>query len=90
MILGIRFLARFLLLTFSVALIVYGIVAWQHEGFPLDGVLFFGEGGRLHPLHFLVVGIGMAPPAMWEIFSLENRTEHRRAEQTDPSKATDD
>ena len=70
----IRFLIRFLLLTSAVALLTYGLAAWQHEGFGLEGVWLFGDGGRLHPLHFVVVGIGMIPPVMWEIFGLDSTT----------------
>lgn len=73
----IRFLIRFLLLTSAVALFTYGLASWQHEGFGLDGVWLFGDGGRLHPLHFVVVGIGMIPPVMWEIFGLDSTTSTR-------------
>ena len=55
-------------------MLTYGLAAWQHEGFGLDGVWLFGVDGRLHPLHFVVVGIGMIPPVMWEIFGLDTTT----------------
>lgn len=73
----IRFLFRFLLLTSAVALLTYGLAAWQHEGFGLEGVWLFDDGGRLHPLHLVVVGIGMIPPVMWEIFGLDSATSTR-------------
>lgn len=78
-----RFLFRFLLLTSAVAFVTYGLATWQHEGFGLDGVWLFGDGGRLHPLHFVVVGIGMIPPTMWEIFALNagRRDASRRTRQ---------
>ena len=82
--LAIRFLIRFLLLTSAVAMLTYGLAAWQHEGFGLDGVWLFGDGGRLHPLHFVVVGIGMIPPVMWEIFGLDTTTSTRRAPAPSP------
>jgi hypothetical protein len=31
----------------------------------------FDAGFRLHPLHYLIVGIAMIPPSLWEIFLLE-------------------
>ncbi len=75
----IGFLIRFLLLTAAVAMLTYGLAAWQHEGFGLDGVWLFGVDGRLHPLHFVVVGIGMIPPVMWEIFGLDTTAATRPA-----------
>ena len=74
-----RLLLHFLLLTAAVALVAYGLAAWQYEAFTLDGVLLYDNGWRPHPLHFLVVGIAMTPPAMWEIFALEVRSASHRA-----------
>jgi hypothetical protein len=37
------------------------------------------DGGfRLHPLHLLIVGLAMIPPALWEIFLLEHHEGHER------------
>lgn len=73
---------RFLLLTLGFALTTAGLMFWHAQGFRFDGVwladgLADGE-VRLHPLHLLIVGLAMIPPALWEIFLLEHQREHER------------
>ncbi len=66
-----RYFFRFLLLMLGVALTTLGLVDWHARSFDLAGVLLFDNGWRPHPIHVLVLGISMIPPAMWEIFTLE-------------------
>jgi hypothetical protein len=66
-----RYLFRFLLLTAAFALTTAGLLAWQDAGLTFRDVWPASAGFRLHPLHVLVVGLAMIPPALWEIFLLE-------------------
>ena len=66
-----RFFVRFLLLTTAFALTTAGLIFWHAEGFSFRGVLVLGDDFRLHPLHLLILGLAMIPPALWEIFLLE-------------------
>ena len=75
----LRLLIRFLVLAAATAAVAYGLLAWQHRGFSLVGVWFVDNGWHVHPVHFLVVGIGLIPPAMWDIFVLDAHTGRRRA-----------
>ena len=75
----LRLLTRFAILAAAGASVAYGLLAWQHLGFSLDGLWLVDNDWRLHPLHFLVVGIGLIPPAMWEIFAMDVRAREQRA-----------
>jgi len=66
------YLIRYLLLTVGFALTTYGLIEWQQQGFRFQGILF-DAGLKLHPLHFVVLGIAMIPPALWEIFLLDTK-----------------
>ncbi len=76
--LPVRYLVRFLLLIVGVAFASYGLIAWHDQGFELAGVWLYDNDWRVHPLHFLVFGVVMIPPAMWEIFVLELLREARQ------------
>ncbi len=72
-----KYLIRFVLLMVGVALTTLGLVYWQHQGFRLEGIWFFDNDYRPHPLHMMILGIAMIPPAMWEIFVLDARGKGR-------------
>ena len=67
-----RYLLRFLLLTAAFALTSAGLTFWHAEGFSFRGIWLLDGDFRLHPLHLLIVGLAMIPPALWEIFLLEH------------------
>ena len=73
-----RYLLRFLLLTFGFALTTLGLVYWQHQGFEFEGLWLVDNGFRPHPLHIMVIGIALIPTAMWEIFVLDSRGDGRQ------------
>lgn len=64
-------LAAFLLLTAGSALTTAGLALWQDQAFTFSGL--WSMAGGLHPVFVLIIGIAMIPPALWEIFLLENR-----------------
>ncbi len=66
-----RYIVRYLLLTTGFALTTYGLIEWQQQGFGFQGMWSFENGFKLHPLHFIVVGIAMIPPSLWEVFLLD-------------------
>ncbi len=76
----IRLLIRFVVLAAATGAVSYGLLAWQHQGFTLTGVWLVDNDWHLHPVHFLIVGIGLIPPTMWDIFSMDARAERHRAD----------
>ncbi len=66
-----KYFVRFLLLTAGFALTTSGLMLWQADAFSFSGIWAFADG--IHPIYFLIIGIAMIPPALWEIFLLENR-----------------
>ncbi|MDE0065176.1 MAG: hypothetical protein OXP09_02815 [Gammaproteobacteria bacterium] len=66
-----KYLAGFLLLTAGSALTTAGLAMWHDQAFAFSGLWTLS--GGLHPIFVLIVGIAMIPPALWEIFLLENR-----------------
>jgi len=73
-----KYLLRFLLLALGFALTTGGLMLWHAQGFSFDGVWFFDDGFRLHPLHLIVLGLAIIPPTLWEIFLLEARQTDER------------
>ncbi len=73
----VRLVIRLVVLAVASSAVAFGLLAWQHQGFTLVGVWLVDNDWRIHPVHLLVVGIGLIPPTMWDIFALEN--ECRRA-----------
>ena len=69
-----KYLLRFVLLTIGFALTTAGLMFWHAQNFSFDGLWFFDHDFRLHPLHLLVFGLAMIPPALWEIFILESKS----------------
>jgi hypothetical protein len=53
-------------------------MAWHARAFSFAGVWLVDNGFQLHPLHLLILGLAMIPPALWEIFILEHRQQHER------------
>ena len=68
-----RFFARFLLLAAGFALFTFGLLKWSTDGFTLNGLLPFTDNYRTQGLHYLMLGLAMIPPSLWEIFTLERR-----------------
>lgn len=66
-----KYLTPFLLLMAGFALTTAGLMMWRSSNFSFEGVWLLSL--RPHPLHILVLGLAMIPPALWEIFILENR-----------------
>ena len=75
----IRYLLRCLLLTTAFALTTFGLMQWQSEGFDTAGMWPFTADWRVHPLHYVALGVVMIPLSLWEIFLLEPRS-HSDAE----------
>lgn len=73
-----RYFLRFLLLALGFALTTAGLMFWQAEEFTFRGIWLVDNDYRLHPLHLLIVGIAMIPPALWEIFLLEQASRNER------------
>jgi hypothetical protein len=68
-----RYLLRFVLLTAGFALTTAGLMLWHAVDFSFQGLWLLDDGFRPHPLHVLILGLAMIPPALWEIFILESR-----------------
>ena len=92
---GLRYLARMLLLTIGIALVTYGAIDWQYRDFAMRGIWLYDNGWQPHPIHVLVAGIAIVPLAMWDIFSLEAMhhlrvTDAKAASDVPPSAAASD
>ncbi len=70
-----RFFVRFLLLASGFALFTFGLLNWSAEGFTLHGLIPFTENYQTQGLHYLMLGLAMIPPSLWEIFNLERRSQ---------------
>lgn len=64
-----KHLGWFLLLAVGFGLTTAGLMLWHDRGFAFTGMWRLDDG--LHPLYLLIVGIAMIPPALAEIFLLE-------------------
>jgi hypothetical protein len=67
-----KYFIRFLLLSVGFALTTVGLMFWSIGGFSFQGLLLFDNDFMPHPLHILILGLAMIPPALWEIFLLES------------------
>lgn len=67
----LRYLIRCALLMLGFAFTTLGLMSWQAQQFSFEG--FWPDNGELelHPLHLMILGIAMIPPAIWEIFFLD-------------------
>lgn len=68
----------YLMLMAAAALTAYGLIAWHDSGLSMEGLLLYDNGWRPHPLHYLMLGLGGLPPAMWEIFWQDAGPRRRR------------
>ena len=66
-----RYLVRYGVLTLGVTLTTFGLITWADRDFDLSGFWLYDNDWRLHPVHLLILGIGLIPQAIWEIFVLE-------------------
>lgn len=73
-----KYLTSFLLLAMAFALTTVGLMLWHAQDFGFQGIWFFDNDYKPHPIHFLVLGIAMIPPALWEIFMLEYKRDIER------------
>lgn len=85
----VRLLIRLVVLAAASSAVAYGLLAWQHQGFTLVGVWLVDNDWRVHPVHILVVGIGLIPPTMWDIFTMEMDAA-RRGSDEEPSGTVSD
>lgn len=85
-----RLLIRFLVLAAASAAVAYGLLAWQHQGFTVTGVWLVDNGWRPHPVHFVIVGIGLIPPTLWDIFTMEVHAAQGPADEHRPGPRSDD
>jgi hypothetical protein len=73
-----RYLVRFSLLTIGFAFTTAGLMFWHAQDFTFEGLWFFDNDFKLHPLHLLILGLAMIPPALWEVFILESKSRDAR------------
>lgn len=66
------------LLIGAVTSLCYGMIAWHATAFDMQGVWFYDNGWRPHPVHFIALGIGVAAPVAWDIFVLALAAGERR------------
>ncbi len=66
-----RLLLRCVLLTVAFALTTFALARWQSIGFRWSEIWPLAREFSLHPVHVLILGIAMIPPALWEIFLLD-------------------
>lgn len=85
-----RFFIRFILLATGFSLFTYGLLQWAHDQFPLTGLLPFTQGYRTQGLHFLMLGLAMIPPSLWEIFNLERQARTTQPQPPHASPEADD
>jgi hypothetical protein len=69
-----------MLLATGFCLFTFGLLEWQADAFSLTGLLPFAESYRWQGLHYLMVGLAMIPPSLWEIFNLERSLHNANAE----------
>ena len=68
-----RYFIRFALLTLGFALTTYGLLAWQALNFSLQALWPLAATFVPHPVYAIVIGLGLIPPTLWEIFLLAHR-----------------
>ncbi len=66
-----KFFVRFLLLAAGFSLFTFGLLRWAEDGFNFSGLLPFTSTYKTQGLHYLMLGLAMIPPSLWEIFNLE-------------------
>ena len=64
-------MARYGVLALGMALATFGLLGWADTHYDLRGFWLYDNGWRPHPVHYMIVGLGLVPPAIWEVFVLE-------------------
>ena len=67
---SLHLFVAYMLLVAAVASLSYGLIGWHATTFDMDGVWLYDNGWRPHPVHFVALGIGLAAPMLWDIFTL--------------------
>lgn len=67
---SMHLLIAYMLLIAAVASLTYGLIGWHASSFDMNGVWLYDNGWRPHPVHFVALGIGLAAPMLWDIFTL--------------------
>ena len=70
------------LLTGAFASISYGLIGWHAIAFAMDGVWFYDNEWRPHPMHFIALGIGLAGPLLWDVLTLALAAGERQGDAT--------
>ena len=68
-----KFLLRFILLATGFSLFTFGLLEWSRDNFVLHGLIPFTADYKTQGMHYLMLGLAMIPPSLWEIFNLERR-----------------
>jgi len=74
----LRLIVRCLLLAMAFALTAFALAEWQSRAFSLHDLWPLADTFELHPVHVLLLGIAMIPPALWEIFILDHASDDPR------------
>lgn len=74
----LRLLARCTLLTMAFALTAFALAEWQSRAFSIGDLWPLADDFALHPVHVLLLGLAMIPPALWEIFILDHARDDSR------------
>jgi len=77
----LKYCIRYLLLIAGFTLLTYGMINWSRSDFSMQGIWFSDATYYLHPLHFVIIGVAMIPPSMWEIFALQHTQKQKRDSQ---------
>ena len=77
-----KFFVRFLLLAAGFSLFTFGLLRWAEDGFNFSGLLPFTSNYQTQGLHYLMLGLAMIPPSLWEIFNLERLAQSAQSEET--------
>ena len=68
----LRILLRFVLLALGFALTSFGLLSWQQVQFDLSQMWPIADELSAHPVYAIVVGLGLIPPTIWEIFMVSD------------------
>lgn len=67
---AIHLTIAFALLAGAMGSAFYGMMAWHSIAFDMQGVWFYDNDWRPHPVHFIALGIGLAAPVVWDVVVL--------------------
>ncbi len=66
-----RYFLRFVLLAIAFALTTWGLLRWQVIDYSFANFFDWSSFPVVHPIFFVVFGISLIPPTIWDIFLLE-------------------